>query len=57
MSANDRDATQEIRSVHFIVVTSPKINHYVLVPGVRGVSAHVLGVPRKDSPVEEHDRA
>ena len=46
--------------VHFVVITSPQINHDVLVPEVQGVTkllSHAGGRMYHHSPVEEHDRA
>ena len=53
------EVLKERQDVHLIVVTSPKINHNVLVPGILQVSDHPPPpYPRRThAPVEEHDRA
>ena len=53
------EVLNERQDVHLIVVTSPEINHNMLVPGILQVSDRPPPpYPRRtDAPIEEHDRA
>ena len=48
------------KDVHFVVVTSTQIDHYMLVPGIlhcQSLVSHANPQALKYSPIEEHDRA